>query len=79
MGGTAFLAITSMMQGERARKDTKKESERLQAEQDENMATEQREKFSAKKREYDNTRSITRRGQNRGRASTILNKTDTLG
>ncbi len=82
MGVTAAIIGGSLMQSNEAKKTrraAKEESERLQAEQDKATAEAQKEKFSAKKREYDTSRSITRRGQSRGRASTILDKKDTLG
>jgi uncharacterized membrane protein YdbT with pleckstrin-like domain len=81
--GTAGAAVGSgylqYKEAKKAREEAEKERKRLQAEQQVNMATEQREKFSKKKQEFDTSRQTVRRGRSRGRASTILDKSENLG
>ncbi len=61
------------------RKDTEKENKRREGEEKTALEKAQRDKFTAKKQSYQNTRKTMRRGVSRGRMSTILDESNTLG
>ena len=76
---SAVAGAASVNQSYEAKNTAKREKKRNEEKQEANMAAEQRDKFAAKKQQFDTSRQITRRGQSRGRASTILDKSDNLG
>jgi len=75
----AGTSVAQLKQGHDARKDAKKEKKKQEAESEKLRIDEQTEKFAAKRQEYSKNRDVLSRGSKRGRMSTILDKSDTLG
>ena len=77
--GSALIGGKAAYDAREERKDAKKEKKKLKADQEAMEKDQQQEKFETKRREYKNQRNILRRGSSRGRMSTILSKSDSLG
>jgi len=75
----AALTAKSGYDAREDRKDQKKEVKKAEASQKKLKEEEMGEKFRAKRGEYEASRSLLRRGQARGRASTVLDKRDSVG
>ena len=76
---SAITGAAGLKQGRDARKDSKKEKQKQAGESEKLRIDEQAEKFAAKRQEYGKSRDVLSRGSRRGRMSTILDKSDTLG
>ena len=73
------LAGHSAEQSYHARKSQKRDAAEMERKNKQLAADQAREEMDAKRSEYSNTRKGLRRSQRRGRASTILDGSDTLG
>ena len=76
---SAVTGVAGLSQSRASEKNARNEAKALDKKQTALNTKAQTEKFAAKKREYTTQRDTLRRGQQRGRMSTILNKSDTLG
>ena len=79
MWTAAAVSGKSAYDARKARKEDKAERDRLEKEQKDLDSQKAREQMDAKKQEFENSRSSLRRAQRRGRASTILDGSNTLG
>ena len=77
--GSLALSALGLKDTKDARKEAKTEKKNLEVKQKALKTKEQTEKFAAKKREYSTQRETLRRGNQRGRMSTILDKSGNLG
>ena len=76
---SAGLSAHSAEQAYHARKGQKRDAAEMERKNKQLAADQAREEMDAKRSEYSNTRKALRRSQRRGRASTILDGSDTLG
>ena len=76
---SAVTGVAGLSQAHDQANTSKREKKRLETKQTALKTKEQTEKFAAKKREYSTQRETLRRGNQRGRMSTILDKSGNLG
>ena len=76
---SAIASTAAVSQAHDARNSAKNDQKQAANAEKERTRKEQESKFAAKRQEYQNTRDSMRRGATRGRMSTILDKSDSLG
>lgn len=79
MGMQAAAAVYTVYQGQKQGREQRKLREQQKADQEKTLKEKLQGEMNAKKGQYEQSRKISRKGAQRGRMSTILDKQDNLG